>query len=58
MTEMQTTFQNKKRTRFNKICHFNKNLLYLLYCKDMVKLSYIKTIQKQLFADVLQNRRS
>ena len=33
------TFQNKKRTCFNKI-YFN-----LLYCKDMVKSYYIKGVQ-------------
>ena len=36
---MQKTFQNKKRTCFNKMS-FN-----LLYCKDMVKPYYIKGVQ-------------
>ena len=61
MTELQITFQNKKITCFNEIYIFNKGLPYLLYrkanpCKDIVKPYYIKVVQKQPFADVLQNR--
>ena len=37
-------------------CLFNKALSISLYCKDMVELYYIKSVQKQPFADVLQNR--
>ena len=37
---------------------FNKVFTIHLYCKDMVETYYIKDVQKQPFADVLQNRYS
>ena len=49
---MQKTFQNKKRTCFNKMS-FN-----LLYCKDMVKPYHImcsEHLKNHLFAYVLQS---
>ena len=39
ITELQTTFQNKKNSIFS-ICFFNKVLLF--NCKDMVKPYYVK----------------
>ena len=45
------------RKEFNLIkCLFNSVLTISLYCKDMVELSYIKDVQKQPFADLLQNK--
>ena len=37
-------------------CLLNKVLTISLYYKDMVELYYVKGVQKQPFADVLQNR--
>ena len=48
---------SKKRKEHVSIkCLFNKVLTIFLYCKDMVEPYYSKGIQKQPFADVLQNK--
>ena len=52
-TRQQTTIQNNQRTCFNEVCVFNKVLPYLYTARI---LQNIKSVQKQPFADVLQNR--
>ena len=64
ITELQTTFQNKKKTCFNKICLLSKvYLIYICVYIYIILQRYSKTllhqrhsVQRQPFADALQNR--
>ena len=47
--------KNMFKLNLNKVL-FNKVLTITWHCKDMVEPYYIKGVQKQPFADILQNR--